>query len=240
MNPLGDSTFHHHEKWQKARIGIVLTLSRFDLGQKLSERDIAAAKNTQALFQSGCNFHQGFQALDREGRAIFEDLERGILETVFHENRLHLAFLTHVATLLPLADHVKRRLGDIKMAAGPQFSHLAIEEGHEQGADVRSIDVGIGHHHNLAIPPLGRILVIADPTANGGDDVAHLIVAQDFVQAGPLDIQDLASQWQNGLIETVAAAFSGPTCRITFDQEEFGTCQIVGGAVHQLAGQAHT
>ena len=51
---------------------------------------------------------------------------------------------------LPL-DLIERRLGDEDMAAADELRHLGIEEGEEQGADVGSVDVGIGHDDDASV-----------------------------------------------------------------------------------------
>ena len=46
---------------------------------------------------------------------------------------------------------VERRLGDEDVAAVDQFAHLPEEEGEQQGADVRAVDVGIRHDDDLVV-----------------------------------------------------------------------------------------
>ena len=85
---------------------------------------------------------------------------------------------------------------------------------------------------------LDGVLLVADPVADGRDDVADLLVAQDAVEPGPLDVEDLAPEREDRLVEPVAAPLGGPAGRVALDEEQLAGVLVVGGAVHQLAGQA--
>ena len=61
---------------------------------------------------------------------------------------------------LPL-DFIKRRLGDIEIAALNNFRHLAVEKGQEQCADMRAINIGIGHDDDFVIAQLFDIEIFA-------------------------------------------------------------------------------
>ncbi len=154
------------------------------------------------------------------------------------EDRLHLRLGLNVPPLLLLGQHVERRLGDVKVPLGDQAGHLAVEERHQEGPDVRAVDVGVAHHHDLAVAPLRGVLLVADPVADGGDDVPDLLVAQDPVEPGPLDVEDLPPERQDRLVKPVAAPFGGPAGGVALDEEQLARILVVGGAVHQLAGQA--
>src|SRR3546814_15845973 len=56
----------------------------------------------------------------------------------------------------PLRDLVERRLGDVEMAAFDDFGHLAIEEGEQKRADMRAVDVGVGHNHSSEERRVGK------------------------------------------------------------------------------------
>lgn len=60
-------------------------------------------------------------------------------------------FVFEVTLLLAVFGFVERRLGDVNVAALDQFGHLAVEEGQEQGADVRTVHVGIGHDDDAVV-----------------------------------------------------------------------------------------
>src|SRR5260370_38653963 len=66
--------------------------------------------------------------------------------------------------------------------------------------------IGVGNDGDLVIAGLERIeVVLADAGADGRNHVPDFFVAQHFVVAGLLHVQDLALQRQDGLIAAVAA-----------------------------------
>jgi hypothetical protein len=46
---------------------------------------------------------------------------------------------------------VERRLGEIEVPAPDDFGHFLEEEGHQQGGDMRAVDVGVGHDDDPVI-----------------------------------------------------------------------------------------
>ena len=85
---------------------------------------------------------------------------------------------------------------------------------------------------------LDGVFLVADAVADGRDDVADLLVAEHPVEPGALDVEDLAAEREDRLVEPVAAPFGGPAGRVALDEEQLAGVLVVGGAVHQLAGQA--
>ena len=59
--------------------------------------------------------------------------------------------------LLPLLDAVERRLGDIEVAAVDDVLHVAVEERQQQRADMRAVDIGIGHDDDAVVAQLREI-----------------------------------------------------------------------------------
>ena len=86
-----------------------------------------------------------------------------------------------------------------------QRRHLPVEEGEQQRADMRAVDIGVGHDDDLVVAELGEIeLVMADAGAERGDQRADLLAPQHLVEARPLDVEDLAAQGQHRLEGAVA------------------------------------
>jgi len=80
---------------------------------------------------------------------------------------------------------------------GNQRFHVSGEKRQQQRPNVRAVGVGVGHDSDLAVPKLGDIeLVVADPAAKGADDDLDLIIVEDLVQAGLLDVEDFAPKRQ--------------------------------------------
>ena len=81
------------------------------------------------------------------------------------------------------------------MAALDQLRHLAEEEGEQQRADMGAVDIGVRHDDDLVIAQLVDVeIVLADAGAERGDQRADLVRRQHLVEAGALDIEDLAAQ----------------------------------------------
>ena len=65
---------------------------------------------------------------------------------------------------------IQRWLCNVDIAALNDFGHLAVEEGQEQGANVRAIDVGIGHDDDAVVAELVWIVFFfAYATAQSGN-----------------------------------------------------------------------
>ena len=58
-------------------------------------------------------------------------------------------------------DLVERRHRDVDMPLVDQLRHKAVEQRQQQCADVRAVDVGIGHDDDLVVAQLGDVEVIA-------------------------------------------------------------------------------
>ena len=100
-----------------------------------------------------------------------------------------------------------------------------------------AVDVGVGHQHDLVIPQLGDIELVVYPGAQRGDDRLHLGVLQHPVDAGLLDVDDLAAQRQDRLEHRVTTALGRAASRITLHHIEFRLARIGRPTVGQLAGQ---
>jgi hypothetical protein len=128
-----------------------------------------------------------------------------------------------VALALALLHFVEGRLRDVEVAALHELAHLPVEEREQQRADVAAVDVGVGHQDDLVVARLlGVELILADAGAEGGDQRRDLLRRQHLVEAGLLDVQDLAAQGQDGLGATVAAALGRATGRVTLDDVQLG------------------
>ena len=103
-----------------------------------------------------------------------------------------------VALRLPVLQQVQRRLREVHVAGVDQLRHVAEEEGEQQRADVCAVDVGVGHEYHPVVPGLLQVELLADARADGRDQRLDLVVLQDLVQAGLLDVQDLAADGEDG------------------------------------------
>ena len=121
---------------------------------------------------------------------------------------------------------VERCHGYIEMPLFNDGFHVTEEEGHNQCSDMCAIDVGIRHDDNLVVTYLREIeclgvLGCADGDTEGCEDIANLLALEHLVFHGLLYVEYFSSQWQYGLVETVATCLGSTACRITLDEEEF-------------------
>src|SRR5699024_6314714 len=72
-------------------------------------------------------------------------------------------------TLAPL-ELVQRWISQEYMAFLNQLRHEAEEQSQQQGSNVLTIDVGVGHEHNLVVAQLGDIKLFVDTRAKRSDD----------------------------------------------------------------------
>jgi len=154
---------------------------------------------------------------------------------------LRPAILLHLA----LATKVERWSGDVEVALFNQDFHLTEEEGHQQGVDVTTIDIGIGHDNDLMITQLADVELFGVLfRANGNTQrcvhVADFLVFQHFMRHGFFYVENLATKWQNGLELPGAALFGRTTGRVSLNQEKLALGRVFFRTVSQFTWQTST
>ena len=86
---------------------------------------------------------------------------------------------------------------------------MAKQEGENERANVRAVDVGVGHDDDLVVARLLEVELVADARAHGADHGEDLVVLQHLVDARLLDVDDLATQRQDRLEAAVASLPQG-------------------------------
>ena len=166
------------------------------------------------------------------------ELEHGILDAGADQEVLERALVLEVLLGLAARDLVERRLRDEEMAAIDDLLHLAVEEGEQQRADVRAVDVRVRHDDDLVVAQLvGVELVDADAGAERGDQRADLLRRQHLVETHALDVEDLAAQRQDRLELAVAALLGAAAGAVALDDEQLGLGRIALLAIGELARQ---
>ena len=123
-----------------------------------------------------------------------------------------------IGVVLPALHFVERRTGDVDVTTFHQLLLVTVEEGEQQGADVGTVHVGVGHDHDSVVTEVLHIEVLTlDPQAQGGDQRLNLSVLVDLGVVGLLDVEDLAPQRQDRLETTVAALLGGATSGVTLN-----------------------
>ena len=192
--------------------------------QEVAERAVAAAEGAQALLDAGDQVEQRLEPIAADGGAGLPNgwalsrrqggrvrVQLGAGQTGLDQDRLHLGLDVDVPPLLLAAlDHVEGGLGHVEVPLGDKSRHLPVEESHQQGPDMGTVDIGVAHHHDLAVSPPGRFLFLADAVADRRDDVADLLVAQHAIEPSALDVEDLAPEGEDRLVDPVAAPLGRP------------------------------
>ena len=145
-----------------------------------------------------------------------------------------------VAGDLAGADAVERRLGDVQVARVDDLGHVPIEERQQQRPDVGAVHVGVGHDDDPVVPQLRDVEAVADaldPGAERDDQRPDVLAGHDLVEAGLLDVQELAAQRQDRLEPPVAALLGRAAGRVALDDVELAARRIALLAVGELARQ---
>ena len=120
-----------------------------------------------------------------------------------------------------------------------QRPHEPEHQRQQQGTDVRAVDVGVGHQHDLVVAQLGDVEVLMDPGAERGDDRLDLAVLQDPVDPGLLDVEDLAADRQDRLDPRVASTLGRAAGRVTLDDEDLALLRVGRLAVRAACRAGH-
>ena len=136
------------------------------------------------------------------------------------------------------------------MAALNKVGHLTIEEGEQQSANVRAVNVGVGHDDDAVVAQLVDVEVVgaalarvccdfADAGTKRRDERDNFSAGEQFFVACFFNVQDLAAQWQDGLEFAITALLGRATSGVALHDVDFAKRWIFFLAIGQLAGQAH-
>ncbi len=133
---------------------------------------------------------------------------------------------------------VERRLCEIHVPEVDERAHVPEQEREQECRDVLAIDIRVGHEHDLVVPGLVRVELLADPSPEGRDHRLHLVVGEGPIEPGLLDVEDLATQREDRLRLRVASLHGGTAGRVALDDEDLGDARVTARAVPQLARHA--
>ncbi len=111
----------------------------------------------------------------------------------------------HIMDLVAHLNAKDGRAGNIDVAGIDQRAHVLVEERQQQDADMRTINVCIGHDDDLVVARLADIEVATvagarrDAAADRGDQGLDGVARERAVVTHALDVQNLAAQGQNRL-----------------------------------------
>ena len=182
--------------------------------------------------------HEALPARLREPERVAGAVEHlDLLELAREQEVLELGVGLDVQLAAALLGLVQRRLGQVHVALVDQVGQLAEQEGQDQRADVRAVDVGVAHDDDLVVPQLLEVELLADAGADRRDQRLDLVVGEDLVDAVLLGVDDLAAQGQDRLDVAVAALLGRAAGRVALDHEQLGQGRVPHRAVGELARQ---
>ena len=180
-----------------------------------------AAFLLDGIFRQHKLFGQFIQLFTFQRAAVGNDA--GFIQSQTEQPLVFLVFVFQITLVLTELGFVKRRLGDVDIAALNQFGHLAVEERQQQRADVRAIHVGIGHDDDAVVTQfIGIKLFLADAGAQRGNQSGDFLAGQHFLETRFFYVENLTLQRQNGLEFTIAALFGRAAGGVTLHQIQFG------------------
>ena len=137
-----------------------------------------------------------------------------------------------------MRDLEQRRLRDEQMPSIDHFAHVAEEEGQNQGADMRSVHIGVRHDDDAVVAELGDVEVAgSDARAEGGNHQPDFFGGEHLVEPGPLDVEDLSFERKDGLEATIPPLLGRAACGVALDEVDLAEAGVALLAVGQLAGK---
>ena len=130
---------------------------------------------------------------------------------------------------------VQRRSSQVHVTVLDQRPHVAEQQGEQQGADVLTINIGIGHQHDLVIAQLGQIKLGANSGTESRDQTLNLRVGQGPVEPSLLHVQDLSADRHDRLRCRVTALHGATAGRVTLHDEHLRDGGVTAGAILELA-----
>ena len=100
-----------------------------------------------------------------------------------------------------------------------------------------AVAVGVGQEDDLAVAEPRGVVLAVDPAAEGADEVRQLLVLQQLLPAGLLDVEDLPPQRQDRLSVAIPPLLRRPPGRVALDDEQLGLLRAVAVAVGEFPRQ---
>ena len=135
-------------------------------------------------------------------------------------------------------DFIEGRLSDVNHPVLYKLAHLPEEEGQKKGPDMCTVDVGVGHKYNLAVPAFGYVeLVGSDTGAQSAYYGSDFFMGEHFVYSGLFNVEDFSFEGQDGLGISVTSGLCRAAGRVALNYENFGGGLFPACAIPQFAGQ---
>ena len=139
----------------------------------------------------------------------------------FVKSSVQLFVRIDIAFRIALFDEIERRLGNVNIAALYHRPHVPIEERQQQRANMASVNIGIGHADDFVIAELGFVKIRIHARTERGYHAFDFRIAENFVQTGFFNVQNLSAQRKDGLKMPVASFLGGTACGVALNDEQF-------------------
>ena len=80
-----------------------------------------------------------------------------IAVAVLHNEVVALLVVPAVLLVVAFGTHIERCHSDIEVSLLDDLFHVAEEEGHNKGSNVRTVHIGIRHYDNFVVADLGEV-----------------------------------------------------------------------------------
>ena len=144
--------------------------------------------------------HQSFERGTTYGCSLLEIVARTVKGRILQSEALQVVahfflVLEEDARLVAcvLLHLVEGRLRDVDVAVLDQLGHLTVKERQKQCADVRAVNVRVGHDDDAVVAELGDVEVLADVGAERERQHADLLGIEEFVLCSLFHVEHLAS-----------------------------------------------
>ena len=155
-----------------------------------------------------------------------------------HQVAHHLTFVLDVLFLLPFFDFEEWRLRDVDETLLDQLRHLTEEERQQQRANVRAVNISVGHQNDLVIAQLrGVEILFADAGAERHDERFDFAVRQHLVKARFFNVKNFSFQRKNRLVLSIASLFGRAAGGIALDDVDFRERRIALLTIGEFARQ---
>src|SRR5699024_3915216 len=92
---------------------------------------------------------------------------------------------------LTLTNLIQRWLGDINISCINDRTHVSVKQCQQQGSNMRTIDIGIGHDDNFVISSFRNIEVFSKTSTHSCKEGSDFFVSQNLVHRGLFNVQNL-------------------------------------------------
>ncbi len=95
-----------------------------------------------------------------------------------------------VNALAAVSQAIQRRARQKQMTGADDLGHFLKEIGHQQGCNMRAVDIGVGHDDDAFIAQIVGVAVLSNAAAKRQLKVGDFAVGSNFLKRGRCDVED--------------------------------------------------